>query len=163
MLQLFRSRPNKEAMVIKTVIYALAYYDLVEYVPSRCISVFGIAFICPADTVCCLATGWTTGRLRFDPRQRRKNIFCSLCVQTGSGAHPASCTMGTGGPFLGVKRGRGVTLTSHPHLVPRSRMSRSYTFSPPSTCVACRGTAFRHCVLLTCTTLDSNSYSHAVR
>jgi hypothetical protein len=27
----------------------------------------------------------------------------------------------------GVKRGRGVTLTSHPHLVPKSRMSRSYT------------------------------------
>jgi hypothetical protein len=27
----------------------------------------------------------------------------SLCVQTGSGAHPASCTMGTGGPFPGVK------------------------------------------------------------
>jgi hypothetical protein len=31
----------------------------------------------------------------------------------------------------GVKRGRGVTLTTHPHLVPRSRMSRSYTSSPP--------------------------------
>jgi hypothetical protein len=31
----------------------------------------------------------------------------------------------------GLKRGRGVTLTTHPHLVPRSRMSRSYTFSPP--------------------------------
>jgi hypothetical protein len=28
------------------------------------------------------------------------NDFSSnLCVQTGSGAHPASCTMGTGGPF----------------------------------------------------------------
>jgi hypothetical protein len=27
----------------------------------------------------------------------------SLCVQTGSGAHPASCTMGTGGPFPGGK------------------------------------------------------------
>jgi hypothetical protein len=26
-----------------------------------------------------------------------------LCVQTGSGAHPASCTMGTGGPFPGGK------------------------------------------------------------
>jgi hypothetical protein len=26
-----------------------------------------------------------------------------LCVQTGSGAHPASCTMGTGGPFSGGK------------------------------------------------------------
>jgi len=27
----------------------------------------------------------------------------SLCVQTGSGAHPASCTMGTRGPFPGAK------------------------------------------------------------
>jgi hypothetical protein len=26
-----------------------------------------------------------------------------LGVQTGSGAHPASCTMGTGGPFPGGK------------------------------------------------------------
>jgi hypothetical protein len=27
----------------------------------------------------------------------------SLFVETGSGAHPASCTMGTGGPFPGAK------------------------------------------------------------
>jgi hypothetical protein len=27
----------------------------------------------------------------------------SLCVQTGTGAHPASCTMGTGGPLSGGK------------------------------------------------------------
>jgi hypothetical protein len=26
-----------------------------------------------------------------------------LCVHTGSGAHPALCPMGTGGPFLGGK------------------------------------------------------------
>jgi hypothetical protein len=32
-----------------------------------------------------------------------KNISSSLCVQTGSEAHPASCTMGTGGPFPGGK------------------------------------------------------------
>jgi len=32
-----------------------------------------------------------------------KDFSSSLCVQTGSGAHPASCTMGTGGPFPGVK------------------------------------------------------------
>jgi hypothetical protein len=51
----------------------------------------------------CLATSWTTGRSRFDTRQRRKDFSSSLCVQTGSGAHPASCTMGTGGPFLGAK------------------------------------------------------------
>jgi hypothetical protein len=32
-----------------------------------------------------------------------KDVSSSLCVQTGSGAHPASCTMGTRGPFPGVK------------------------------------------------------------
>jgi hypothetical protein len=60
-----------------------------------------------------------------------KDFSSNLCVQTGSEANPASCKMGNGGPFLGAKRGRGVTLTTHPHLMPRSRMSRSYTTSPP--------------------------------
>jgi hypothetical protein len=32
-----------------------------------------------------------------------KDFSSSLCVQTGSGAHPASCTMGTGGSFPGCK------------------------------------------------------------
>jgi hypothetical protein len=32
-----------------------------------------------------------------------EDFSSSLCVQTGSGAHPASCTMGTGGPFPGGK------------------------------------------------------------
>jgi hypothetical protein len=41
----------------------------------------------------------------------------------------------------GLNRGRGVTLTTQPHLVPKSRMSRSYTSSPPSAFVACSGTA----------------------
>jgi hypothetical protein len=44
----------------------------------------------------------------------------SASVQTGPGAHPASCTMGTGS-FPGVKSGRSVTLTPHPLLVPRSK------------------------------------------
>jgi hypothetical protein len=56
-----------------------------------------------AQSVYCLATGWTTERSRFDPRQRRKDFSSSLCIQTGSGAHPASCTMGTGGPISGAK------------------------------------------------------------
>jgi hypothetical protein len=47
-------------------------------------------------------------------------------VQTSPGAHPASCTMGTGS-FPGVKCGRGVTLTTHPLLEPRSWKSRSMT------------------------------------
>jgi hypothetical protein len=32
-----------------------------------------------------------------------KDFFSILCVQTGSEAHPAPCTMGTGGPFPGAK------------------------------------------------------------
>jgi hypothetical protein len=43
-----------------------------------------------------------------------KDFSSNLCVQTSSEAHPASCTMGAGGPFPGAKRGRGVTLTTHP-------------------------------------------------
>jgi hypothetical protein len=35
--------------------------------------------------------------------------------------------MGTRSPFPGLTRGRGLTLTTHPHLVPRPWMSRSYT------------------------------------
>jgi len=45
-------------------------------------------------------------------------------VETGSGAHPASCTMGTAS-FPGVNCGRGVLLTPHPLLVPRSWKSRA--------------------------------------
>jgi hypothetical protein len=60
-----------------------------------------------------------------------KDFSSSLCVQTSSGAHPASCTMGTGVLTPGVKGGQAVTLTIHPHLVSKSRMSRSSTSSPP--------------------------------
>jgi hypothetical protein len=49
-----------------------------------------------------------------------KDFPTILCVQTGSEDHPASCTMGTGVLYPGVKRGRGVTLTTHHPLVPRS-------------------------------------------
>jgi hypothetical protein len=54
-----------------------------------------------------LATDWTTGRPRFDPRQRQRIFSCSLCVQTGSGTHPASCTMGTDGSSSGAKATEG--------------------------------------------------------
>jgi hypothetical protein len=64
-----------------------------------------------------------------------------LCVQTCLGAHRASCIMGTGVLSLGLNRGGGVTLTTHTHLVPKSRIIRSYTSTQPSAFVACSGTA----------------------
>jgi hypothetical protein len=54
----------------------------------------------------------------------------TLCVQTSSEAHPASYPVDNKGPSPEVKCGRRVTLITHPHLVPRSIMSRSYTASP---------------------------------
>jgi hypothetical protein len=67
-----------------------------------------------------------------------KDFSSNLCVQTGSGAHPASCTMGTGGPFPGVKRGRGVTLTIHPPSSAEVVNEELYLLSPqvPPWCVA---------------------------
>ena len=44
--------------------------------------------------------------------------------QIGLGAHLASCEMGTGS-FPGVKWGRGVLLTTHSLLVPRSWKRRT--------------------------------------
>jgi hypothetical protein len=53
----------------------------------------------------------------------------SAPVQTGPGAHPASCTMGTGS-FLEVESCWGVT-THHPLLVPRLKNRvELYLYSP---------------------------------
>ena len=68
-----------------------------------------------------IATGYGAGR-SGDRIPVGARFFAT--VQTGSGAHPASCTMGTES-FLGVKSGRGVTLTPHLLLVPWSRKSRA--------------------------------------
>jgi len=56
-------------------------------------------------------------------------------VQTDPGAHPVSCKMGSGS-FPGVKCGRGVLLTTHPLLVPRSWKSIAI---PLPTLWACNG------------------------
>jgi hypothetical protein len=48
----------------------------------------------------CLTTDWTTG---VRSPTEAEDFSSSLYVQTGSGAYPASCAMGTGGPFPGGK------------------------------------------------------------
>ena len=71
-----------------------------------------------------LATGWTVRGSNHGGEAR----FCAP-AQTVPGAHPASCTMGTGF-FQGVKSGWGVTLTPHPLLVPWSRKGRAIPLLP---------------------------------
>jgi hypothetical protein len=77
-----------------------------------------------------------------------KDFSSSLCIQTSSGVHFASYAMGIGGVLSWeVKCGRGMTLTTHPHLVPSSGMSRTYTSSPPVTFIACSRTALLYFTL----------------
>jgi hypothetical protein len=59
-----------------------------------------------------------------------RDFSSNLCVQTGSGATQPPVQWVPVVLSPGVKRGWGVTLTTHFHLVPRSRMSRSYTLFP---------------------------------
>jgi hypothetical protein len=59
----------------------------------------------------CLTTGCTTG---VQSPAKTKDFSSSVCVKVRSQTHPASCPMGTGSSFLGVKRGRGVRLATHP-------------------------------------------------
>jgi hypothetical protein len=81
-----------------------------------------------AQAVYCLTAGWMIG---VRSPTGAEDFSSSPCVQTGFEAHPASYPMGTEDPFPGGKSGRGVTLTTHPCLVPRLSMSRSYNSSPP--------------------------------
>jgi hypothetical protein len=69
-------------------------------------------------------------RTGFDPRQRQR-IFplASVSRPVLEPTQPPSQWV-PGVLFPGLRGCRGVTLTIHPHLEPRSRMSRSYTFSP---------------------------------
>jgi hypothetical protein len=53
-----------------------------------------------AQPVQCLTTDWTA-EVRYPTEAQ--DFSSNLCVQTGSGAHPASCTVGTGGSFPGGK------------------------------------------------------------
>ena len=71
------------------------------------------------------SVGIATGYGLDDPGiESRWGARFSAPVQTGSGSHPPSWTMGTGS-FPGVKCGRGVTLTPHPLLVLWSWKSRA--------------------------------------
>ena len=97
--------------------YILVYYKKTKYYSHVFPSVYKIQG--PGSSVG-IATELWAGRSGTESRWGRD----FPPVQTGPGAHPASCTMGTGS-FPGVKCGRDVLLTTHPFLVPRSWKRRA--------------------------------------
>jgi hypothetical protein len=68
---------------------------------------------------------------QFESPTEAKDFSSSLCVQTGSGAHPASYPIGTAGSLSGGKARPGRDSDHSPQLVPRFSMSWSYTSSHP--------------------------------
>ena len=68
------------------------------------------SFVCGPGSSVGIATGYGLDRPGIESQWGARY---SAPVQTGPGAHPASCTMGTGS-FPGVKSGRGVLLTTYP-------------------------------------------------
>jgi hypothetical protein len=77
---------------------------------------------CEPDSSGSTVSGYGLGDRTIEVRSPagEMDISSSLCVQTGSGAHPASCTMGTGGSFSGAE----------------ARPGRDADHSPPSSAEA---------------------------
>jgi hypothetical protein len=79
-----------------------------------------------AQSVQCLTTDRTAG---VRSPTEAEDFSSNPCVQTGSGAHPASCTMGTGGSLSGGKARPGRDADHSPTSSAKVK-SRSYTSSP---------------------------------
>jgi hypothetical protein len=99
-----------------------------------------------------VSTDWRTGRSGFVPSQRQRIFLLAFVSRPALRPTQSPVQWVMGDPSPGVKRGWGVTLTTHSHLLPRSWMSRSYISSPPSASMACSGTALLLFALLYQTT-----------
>ena len=100
--------------------------------PTKILQVLPSTHSGPGSVVS-IATGYALDGPRIESRWVAR---LSAPVQTGPGAHPASCTVGIGS-FPGIKSGRGVTLTPHPLLLPWSKKGYSYTSTLPMVRTAC--------------------------
>jgi hypothetical protein len=85
--------------------------------------------MCTCETVL-RATGYGLDGPSSIPGRAKISLLHS--VQTCFGAHTASYPMDTEGEFPGGLSGRGVKLTAHLHLVPRSRMVELHLHSSMS-------------------------------
>jgi hypothetical protein len=85
----------------------LIYEDLSGYIPRNIWAHYSY-FYEPGSSVS-IVSGYGLDDRAIEVRSPAgaKDFSSNLCVQTGSGAHPNSCTMGTGGPFPGGKSAAG--------------------------------------------------------
>jgi hypothetical protein len=86
-----------------------------------------------------MTTDWTIG---VRSPAEAEDFSSSPCVQTGSGAHPASCPMGTGGPFPGGKARPGREADHSPPSSAEVKYEWELYLLSPHVSMACSGTAF---------------------
>jgi hypothetical protein len=92
-----------------------------------------------AQSVQCLTTDRTAG---FRSPTEAEDFSSNLCVQTGSGAHPASCTVGTGGSLSGGKARPGRDADhSPPSSAEVKKVLELYLLSPRCASMGRNGTA----------------------
>ena len=121
------------SLFISFSLFPLSYFLSIIYFPQfmsffcffhrslTSVSISSFHLKCGPGSSAGIATGYGLGGAGIESRWGAR---FSAPVQTGPGAHPASCTVGTGS-FPVVKSGRGVTLNPRPLLVPWSRKSRA--------------------------------------
>jgi hypothetical protein len=92
-----------------------------------------------AQSVQCLTTDWSAGA-RFPTEA--EDLSSNLCVQTGSGAHPASCAVGAGGSFPGGKARPGRDADRSPPSSAEVKIEQElYLLAPRCAGMARNGTA----------------------
>jgi hypothetical protein len=127
-----------QLVLICSLIYACAFcWSILFRFTTEILHVFLIFYVCymirESGTSVSIVPDYGLDDRAIEVRSLAEttDFSSTLCVQTGSGAHSASCTMGTGGPFPGAKvRPRRDADHSRPSGA-EMRMSRSYTSSPP--------------------------------
>jgi hypothetical protein len=92
------------------------FYHISSNTPLNRINNSNYTILCGPGSVVGIGTGYGLDGPGIESRWGAR---FSAPVQTGPGARPASCTMGTGS-IPGIKSGQGVTLTPEPLLVPWS-------------------------------------------
>jgi hypothetical protein len=148
------------------------------YTPANSLSYISLHFILTLNftlrSVVCISHSYLTrvagvaqsvrtGQPGFDPRQRQRIFPLPSASRPALGPTqpPVQWVLGVLSP--GVKRGRGVMLTTHPILVPRLRNSRSYTTCHPNAPLwSVTGPLFARCIRTSLTDFDS-VYNQSMR
>jgi hypothetical protein len=100
-------------------VYFYMFVEIIIEKPDFCVASPGAPRSWGNAVAVVLTTDWTTGV---------RSLAETKDFSSSSETHLTSYPMGR---FPGVKRGPGLTLTTDPYLLPRSRMSRRYTSSTP--------------------------------